>query len=255
MDRWTKQTPFTAPGDQSGLSSIGPEVEHAVTAVQGLLIHGEAAEYYGLVPSAFSRETLPVEMRLAAILAADDRPLNVERAPQDRALGTCRDYAVLMCSAMREHGRPARVRCGFASYLGGAPWEDHWICELWSEARWRRIDAQLDPILQDALATQFSPADMSPDTFLTGDEAWRHCRAGLLDAGNFGHGKARGVWFMYVNLLRDRFAVMDQFISAWDDWRAAASRPPELSIRMLTLADELASGDPSEAPTVTPWWR
>lgn len=155
---------------------------------------------------------------------------------------------------MREHGRPARVRCGFASYLGGAPWEDHWICELWSEARWRRIDAQLDPILRDALATQFSPVDVPPDAFLMADEAWRHCRAGRLDAGNFGHGASRGLWFMYVNLLRDHLALMDQFTSGWDGWRAAASNPPELGARTLEFADELASGEPSEAPMMAPWW-
>ncbi|MCA6321571.1 MAG: transglutaminase domain-containing protein, partial [Phenylobacterium sp.] len=133
MRHWTKQTPFTDPGENAAmLATIGPEPERVIAAIQGLLIHGGAVEYYGLAQQEFSRETLSVDSRLGAILTEDDRPLSVERAPQDRALGTCRDYAVLVCAAMREHGRPARVRCGFASYLGGAMWEDHWLCELWS---------------------------------------------------------------------------------------------------------------------------
>jgi hypothetical protein len=255
MRHWTKQTPFTDPGESAAmLATIGPEPECVIAAIQGFLIHGGAIEYYGLAPQEFSRETLSVESRLGAILTEDDRPLSIERLPQDRALGTCRDYAVLVCAAMREHRRPARVRCGFASYLGGGKWEDHWLCELWSRGRWRRIDAQLDPVLQDAFQTQFSPADVPQDAFLTGETAWRECRAGRLDPASLGHGDATGLWFVYVNLVRDRLALEDRITSIWDDWRTAASNPLHMSAEMLASADELANNDPIGASSIIPWW-
>lgn len=255
MQQWTKQTPFTDPGKSvAALAVVGPELKGAITAIQGILIHGGAVEHYGLPPKEFSRGTLAVEKRLAAVLAVDDRPLTLERAPQDRALGTCRDYAVLVCSAMRQHGRPARVRCGFASYLGGAPWEDHWICELWSDDRWLRVDAQLDRVLRDALGTRFPSTDVPPDVFLTADQAWRDCRAGCLDPAALGHGDARGLWFVFINLVRDRLALTDRLTSDWDDWRATALSSPRLSADMLAVADELARSEPTGALSLTPWW-
>jgi len=255
MQRWTRQTPFTDPGNSSpALAAIGGSPESAVEAIQGLLIHGEAVEHYGLNPDAFSRETLPVGLRLSAILADDDRPLGSPRPPQSRALVTCRDYAVLLCAAMRQRGRPSRVRCGFASYLGGAPWEDHWLCELWSGDRWQRMDGQLDPVLRDALGTEFPSVDVPADAFLTADQAWIACRSGRHDPAAFGHGEARGLWFAYVNLARDRLALDDLMTSEWDEWRVIASDPPNLTDAMLAAADELAlAGADAKVPGGPPW--
>ncbi len=255
MRRWTRQTAFTDPGTSAAyLAAISSAPEHAVTAIQGLLIHGEAVERYGIAPKRFSRETLPVEMRLAAILAADNRPLNIERALPDRVLGTCRDYAVLMCAAMRQHGRPARVRCGFASYFEGWAWQDHWICEVWSGDRWQRIDAQLDDVTRGALQLTFVPWDLPQEVFLTADEAWRNCRTARLDPMDLGHDEARGLWFVYVNLVRDRLALADCITSDWDGWRAVASNQASLGSDTLTRADGLASEEVLEPPSIKPWW-
>ena len=256
MQRWTGQTAFTDPGANSArLAALSPEPEHAARALQGLLIHGDAPERYGLALRRFDRETLTVAARLAAILETDNRPLDVERPPQDRAPGTCRDYSVLMCALMRQHGRPARVRCGFASYFLAATWQDHWICEVWSDHRWQRVDAQLDRITREALQIGFAPWDVPPDVYLTADEAWRRCRAGDLDPEDFGHADARGLWFVYVNLMRDRLALVDCITSDWDGWRAVASARTRLSDDVLAQADRLADQDPTEPLSIMPWWR
>lgn len=255
MQEWTSQTPFTDPGvGARALIAIGGDPEPVVAAIQGLLIHGAAVEYYGLEAREFNRETLPVAARLGAVLSADNRPLSIPRSPETRALATCRDYAVFVCAAMRGHGRAARVRCGFASYLGGAPWEDHWICELRSEDRWQRIDAQLDPVLREVLGTGFPAVDVPSEEFMTADEAWRACRSGRFYSGDFGHGDARGLWFVYVNLMRDRLALADQLTSDWDSWRAVAPNPPWLTEDSLTVADGLASGKSVAAQHLRPWW-
>ncbi len=255
MQRWTRQTAFTDPGANAAcLETLSPAPEHAAKALQGLLIHGDALERYGIAPVQFNRETLPVGARLAAILELDDRPLDIERPLQDRSLGTCRDYAVLMCAVMRQHGRAARVRCGFASYFPTAIWQDHWICEIWSDDGWQRVDAQLDSVTQAALKVGFAPWDLPPEAYLTADEAWRDCRAGELDPDDLGHEDARGLWFVYVNLARDRLALADRITSDWDGWRAVASAGFRLSEDMLVEADRLASKNSAEPLSISPWW-
>ena len=254
MRRWASHSEFTSPGVHGrALAAIGPDPERAAAAIQGLLIHGGALDVYGLPRESFDRATLPVEDRLAAILAADDRPLEEARTPEGRAMGTCRDYAVLLCAAMREHGRPARVRCGFASYFEPGSWQDHWICEVWSDDRWRRIDAQLDAVTRRALDIGFPPSDLPLAAFLSADEAWRGCRDGRLDPEDFGHRPARGLWFVHVDLVRDRLALADRLTSAWDGWRAVTSGREQLSDRLIEFGDHLAEGEIAEAPP-PPWW-
>lgn len=256
MQRWTEQTAFTSPGRHAAaLAALGGEPQAIVSALQTLLVHGGALSYYGVTPVAFSRKTLPVETRLGELLATDPRPLAEPRLPQARALVTCRDYATLVCSALRSHGKAARVRCGFATYLGGSPWEDHWICELWTGERWRRIDAQLDPVLQKALQIEFAADEVPPNMFLTGDEAWRVCRTTDLNPEAFAHGsEASGLWFVVVNMVRDHLALADQLTSEWDSWRSAAAKSRMLPYPILAAADELAAGGELTSPLLRPWW-
>lgn len=256
MRRWTQQTAFTSPGRHAAsLRAIGDEPASIVAAIQSLLIHGEALEHYGVTPGPFSRETLPVEARLSELLTVDPRPLTVPRLPRARAAGTCRDYATLVCSAFRQRGQAARVRCGFAAYFGGAPWEDHWVCEVWWSGRWRRIDAQLDPVLQRALAIDFTADDIPHALFMAGHEAWNACRVGGLDANTLSHGReATGLWFVLVNLVRDHLALIDELTSPWDEWRTAASNPPVLGTAILAAADDLAEDGDLPAMLQTPWW-
>lgn len=256
MQRWTEQTAFTSPGRHAAcLVAIGDEPRAIVTTIQGLLIHGGALEHYGVAAGAFSRETLPVEARLDQLLAADPRPLTEPRLPEARAVGTCRDYATLVCSALRQNGSAARVRCGFAAYLGGSLWEDHWVCELWAGGRWRRIDAQLDPVLQRALGIQIAADDVPSAMFLAGDEAWRACRTADLRPDTLAHGEeAAGLWFVLVNLVRDHLALGDRLTSRWDDWRTAASNPAPLDDAILAAADDLSNGGELAPILQAPWW-
>lgn len=257
MQRWVEHSAFTEPGKMAAeLVAFGPAPKAAVEAIQGILIHGGAVEHYGLPRlDTFSRRTLAVETRLAAISSAGGGPLCRARPAAHRSLCTCRDYSLLLCAAMRSHGQPARVRCGFASYLGDAPWEDHWLCEVGTGGRWRRIDAQLDADLREALETKIDPMDVPSDMFVTADEAWRRSRSGEWDADAFGHGEARGLWFVCVNLMRDHLALADCVTSDWDTWRAAAPAFQLLTAETKALADALAaSPDATEQTSLVPWW-
>jgi hypothetical protein len=239
----------------AALQALGDDVEGLVSAVQGLLIHGAALAAYGLEPAAFDRATLDVNARLDRILAADPSPLAEARPPQARAVGTCRDYAQLVCAALRARGGEARIRCGFADYFAGLAFEDHWICEVRQDGRWRRIDAQLDEITRAAHGIAFDPADLPDGRFLSADEAWRGVRAGRWPAEQFGHGdEAGGLWFMAVNVIRDRLALSGQVTSAWDRWREAGSADRTHTPAELEAIDAVAAGG-SRPPPIPPWER
>jgi hypothetical protein len=256
--RWLAHTPMTEPAALASLfTRLPPDVAGLNRVVQGLLVHCDLLEKYGDDPGAFgqvNRTTLPVKQRLEALLERDGRELNEVRMPTQREVGTCRDFALMVCAFLRATGTAARLRCGFASYFGEA-WEDHWVCEYWNsrEGRWCLTDAQLDEVQRAAFQIPFDTADMPRDVFLTAGEAWLRCRADNDKPERFGQGGTKGLWFMKVNVVRDAFAVNNRETSSWDRWREA---PPELrtvSHDELTALDWL-SRNPEEAVELMPSW-
>lgn len=255
--RWLVHTPMTDPASLAALvEGLPDEITALNRVVQGLIVHCAWLKQYG-DSSAFgivSRTTLPVEERLAALVKHDGRELK-SRMPTQREVGTCRDFALMMCAFLRAKGTPARLRCGFASYLGEG-WEDHWVCEYWNsrEARWCLNDAQLDEVIKAACNVTFDISNVPRDMFLTAGEAWLRCRAGNDDPNRYGQDSIRGIWFMSVNVVRDAFAVNNQETSAWDRWREAPSELRTVSQQDLMTLDKL-SRNPEEASgeLMPPW--
>ncbi|WP_456781864.1 transglutaminase domain-containing protein [Bradyrhizobium sp. USDA 3315] len=48
----------------------------------------------------------------------------LDRATQEPR-ATCRDFSLMLCSVLRHHGVPARIRCGFGRYFAPHPFHDH----------------------------------------------------------------------------------------------------------------------------------
>lgn len=196
--------------------------------VQGLLIHGDWLELYGLGDADFpdaSRTTLPVAQRLDAILAVNASLLTTTRTPTQRSVGTCRDDALMLCALLRTNSVPARVRCGFATYFEPGKFEDHWVCEYWHDARerWALADAQLDEAHCRVLGIGFDTNDLPDGAFVNAGQAWTLFRSSAAKGSDFGHGDATGAWFLRVNLERDLRALQKQETSNWDSWREAPS--------------------------------
>jgi hypothetical protein len=227
---------LTEPGRFGATLATLPDLAGLCAFIQGVVIHSDWASAYGVTAN-LSRETLPVALRLALVEAAGGHDLPPER----RTPGTCRDFALMTCSALRERGVPARVRCGFATYFPANPFEDHWVCEHWREDRWVLTDAQLDPLQREHLRVGFDPTDLPTKTFLNAGEAWTAWRSGEIDADAFGHGDSRGAWFLRVNLMRDLFAVRKQETSDWDAWRSIPEDRKTLDDRALAEADRIAA--------------
>jgi hypothetical protein len=181
--------------------------------------------------------------------------LRAARPPAQRGVGTCRDFALMLCSFLRSHAIPARVRCGFADYLG-AHWEDHWVCEYWDgqTQRWLLSDAQLDEAITAKCRFEFDPVDVPRRAFMTAGEAWLACRDRKLDPDRFGHGDVTGAWFIKINVIRDHYVLNGHETSAWDGWRAASLSDRAVNARETALLDDLAAHPEQQLVEVAPDW-
>jgi hypothetical protein len=226
--------------------------------VQGIIIHTDWLAAYGVNASDFaqvSRDTLPVADRLGLVLKDDARPLTARRSPAQRSVGTCRDFALVLCGLLRSKGIPARLRCGFAAYFTDG-WEDHWVCEHGDREtqHWRLSDAQLDDILKNKCGIAFDPTDIPRDMFLTAGEAWAACRAGERDPDLFSHGETKGLWFAKVNVVRDHYAVNNRETSYWDGWRDAPQSKRVVTAEDYAVLDAIAARPEQPIVEIAPDW-
>ncbi len=245
LQHYVQHDALTHPAGLASLYDALPAGASGVCSVlSGLIVHTSWADKYGIPPGTpLPRDTKPVAERLAEIQQRFAGPLAAARAPLARPFGTCRDFALLACSAMRHRGIPARVRCGFATYFESVKYADHWICEYWiaGQQRWAIADAQLDQFQRDALAITFDPADLPAGAYLNATAAWMRVRSGGAGVDEFGHGDARGLWFLSMNLHRDVLAVANRHVSAWDSWRRADAASRQLTGEAIAACDRLAA--------------
>jgi len=244
---YVNQSFLTSPGKHaSAIEALPDDIDPLLEAVRGLFVHVDSLAIYGLEEIEFSRQprtTLSVSERLDRIFEKSDESLATVRSIDIRELGTCRDYALMTCAILRQKLIPARVRCGFARYFTPGRYEDHWICEYWqtAEQRWARADAQLDSAHCRHLGIVFKTSDLPEGEFFTAKEAWEVVRRDILPAGLFGHGKAIGEWFIWVNLARDFLSLKGYETSPWDTWRAVADLLPTLTNSDRAYCDALAA--------------
>jgi hypothetical protein len=244
LPHYLEQDAATCPGVYASLYLDLPrDPAQLREIVSRLIIHVSRISLYGIPPDApTARDTLPIAERLKLTQALSPGSLLESRAASQRSFGTCRDYALVLCSMLRHHAIPARVRCGFATYLTAGAYEDHWICEYWSgdARRWIRLDA-LDQLQRDRLAIGFDCADLPSDVFVSAGKAWTLARSGDVSPDAFGHGDAKGWWFLRVNVHRDLLALTNQYMSRWDTWRLSTPTARALNSADMATVDELVA--------------
>ncbi|MPY58128.1 transglutaminase-like domain-containing protein [Streptomyces spongiae] len=243
---YLRQTPFSDPGPLDGLP--GGDIAQLAVLTRNLIIHRGEGERFGYtVPQDRlhqDAESRYVSELLRIVRERADRPLTERREPGERFVGTCRDFALLLCSLLRATGTPARIRCGFAAYFIEGWHDDHWVTEYrLPDGSWRLVDPQLGDGSYDV---PFDPLDVPRDRFLVAGDAWRMCRDGRADPGTFGVSwieSLRGLWYIRGNLLRDLAALNGVEVLPWDEWGVDA--PPEsdavLTEEDLALADAVAA--------------
>jgi hypothetical protein len=205
---------------------------------------------------------------LDVALRRDHRPFTVARAANQHLYGTCRDFALLAVAALREHGVPARLRVGYASYFETGRWEDHWVCEHWTGRGWALFDAELGPRARQRFGIGFDIDDLPQDRWRSAASVWRGIRAGIIDANTCGVSFAgiAGEWFVAAAILRDAAALAGIEALPWDYWgpgrRFCESRrvTPEQACAIDDLAHALypapkSHEDAQEVLDRFPWAR
>ncbi|MFH8801400.1 transglutaminase-like domain-containing protein [Streptomyces sp. NPDC017936] len=221
-DFFLRQTPYSDPGglDVSGL----PRDPGGLTfLVRGLMLHRLEVERVGCaVPGRWVREDAEaryVTEMLRILRERQDGPLTGPRPYERRFVGTCRDFALLLCSLLRATGTPARVRGGYATYFVDGFHDDHWVTEYrLPDGTWRLADAQVSAGPYDV---PFDPLDVPRDRFLVAGRAWRACRAGEADPGTFGvwaDPRLRGGWLVLNSVVLDLAARGGTEPLPWDGW-------------------------------------
>ncbi|HEY3869101.1 MAG TPA: transglutaminase-like domain-containing protein [Actinocrinis sp.] len=220
LDFYRQHSPLTHPGRHRDLlQGLPADPAELSVIINGFLVHRDETVWrHGFeLP-----ETRRAEADTRYVEAILDRvgPL-VERPPEQRYAGTCRDFTVLLCAMLREAGIPARARCGFAGYFAEGYYDDHWVVELWQDGRgWRLVDAQVAGAPQGTYKAAIDPLDVPRDRFVVAGQAWRDCRAGRRDPDRFGVSVANlaGMWEIQGNVVRDLANLNRVETLPWDNW-------------------------------------
>jgi len=237
--------PHDLPGDLPAL----------VRVVQGLFVHSLAAGLYGLPPGRDEPEDRIrlVSGMLAAIVDRQDAPLTAGRDPGSRLVGNCRHPAVLLVAMLRHKGVPARKRVGFARYLPGPHACIHEVAQCWDagQGRWRLVDPGNDETITASQRAFFDAAgqphravydtlDLGPGDFILAPAAWRGCRSGSADPGEFGYGDDSGTRWLRITVLQDLDALNKAELNSADSWGGPLAdqtgSPPGSQVRYLDRA-------------------
>ncbi len=226
-----------------GLTSDVPEL---CKIIQGIILHVFLSERYGVhLPEERKQEANLrfICSQLDHMKNRDTRPLDISRLPENRLLGTCRDFSVFLCALLRHQGIPARARCGFATYFEPDKYVDHWVCEYWKtdEQQWIMVDAQLDEFQCKMFKIHFDPLDVPSDKFLSGGNAWQMCRREHADPETFGVFDMHGLWFVRGNVIRDLASLNKMELLPWDCWGLIEGDDENLSDDDFALLDQAAS--------------
>jgi hypothetical protein len=249
--------PFTDPGEHAHLfDDLPTSPTELCQVVQNNLLHIFWAERYGRSLTEEEKETVNVrqiDRKLALIHQVNPRPLAAPRAKEERQIGNCRDFTMMLTAILRHQGIPARARCGFGAYFMANHLEDHWVCEYWNaeQNRWVLVDAQLDAFQCKELGVTFDPLDVPRNQFVVAGQAWQMCRHGQFDPQNCGIFEWRGWWFIWGNIIRELLAFNKIELLPWDYLPGCMTHEmadplpddPELAfydgIAALTLAGDL----------------
>lgn len=250
---YSTQSAFTDPGGLAPLyADLPSDPAQLARVTRDLMIHRcEGATFGYATPQDRlhnDAETRYLDDILRIMVERNDAPLSRRRAPEDRFVGVCRDFALLHCSLLRHIGVPARLRSGFATYFGDNGFHgDHVVTEYWDPARgWLFADAQLtEPLIADAWKIDFDPMDVPRDRFLVAGKAWQAIRAGEAEPRAFGlhppeEGPMFGEWFVAGNVRLDLAALNKVETLLWDIWGTETEAGQELTDPFRELYDRVA---------------
>ncbi|HEX4787123.1 MAG TPA: transglutaminase-like domain-containing protein [Actinospica sp.] len=238
------QSPTSDPGPFAELYRELPDSPAELArVVRGLMIHRLEGPLFDHAVAEDrlhdDAETRYTDGILRLIMERNPAPLAEPRAFEDRFVGICRDFALLLCSFLRAKGVPARIRSGFADYFTNDGFHaDHVVTEYWDEQRgWLFADAQL----YAGHEVDFDPADVPRDRFLVAGRAWRQIRAGEAEPKSFGlltpDIEMVGYWFVAGNIRLDLADLNKVETLLWDIWGIGAGADGDMTDEIYDLYD------------------
>jgi hypothetical protein len=239
-----RQTPYSDPGDLD-VAALPRDPRRLTALVRGLILHRLEGERFGCaIPEErlhHDAESRYVTEILRILRERGSGPLTEERPYDQRFVGTCRDYALLLCSLLRATGTPARVRGGYAAYFVAGFHDDHWVTEYQLPGgSWRLADPQVH---DDRYGVPFDPLDVPRDQFIVAGQAWRACRAGAANPDTFGVWgvpELRGLPMVAHSVVLDLACVAGTETLPWDGWGPWDAERP-LTPDELVLLDTVAA--------------
>lgn len=235
------------------LDNLPTDVPELCKVVHGVITHRNSNELYGLELTEQRKqegETRYIFKMLKIINEYDPRPLTEKRPPEKRFSGTCRDFAIMLCTILRHQGVPARLRCGFASYFTNGFYDDHWVCEYWNEkeSRWILVDPEIDEVYEKEYNFTVDIYDLPRDQFLVGGQAWLAVKDGKIDSelcGVLSIG-IKGKWFVLNDTVRDLAALNKIEVLPWDEWGLSDKEFETLTDNEFKLIDKIAEATSPE---------
>jgi excinuclease ABC subunit A len=223
---YQQQSIVSDPGDFEYLFEELPRnLRDLCTIVQGLVFHyaEEQLYHYQIPEHRFSECHLcTIENILARLHALKAGSLLHKREFHERVVGVCRENALLLCSMLRYHAIPARVRVGFANYILPDFYVDGMCVEYWNNKnkKWCYVDARTthDHIQKLNLKIDFDLLELPSNKYIGAAQAWQLCRRSEIPANRFGYGKYRGLWAIRNRLLQDLATVNRDEVLLWDRW-------------------------------------
>src|SRR5579863_1733001 len=250
QEYYRQDGPMTAAGARAEeFRALPTDVVGLCGIVQGVLIHRDIAPWlYGITLTEKQRDDgnlRPIAQMMARIHELDARPITDARDVGNRLPSVCRHFSLMLATMLREHGVPARPRCGFGAYFTPGKFEDHWVCEYWNagEKRWILVDAQLDAIQRNALHIDFNPLEVPRDKFIIAGDAWQMCRERGADPKNFGltHAHLQGLWFVAGNVIRDLASLNRMEMLPWDVWGSMDMNDDAMTEETKSMLDKVAA--------------
>ncbi len=222
---YIEQSKYSSPGKYSNYFDNLPELIKEISEiVHGLIVHQEDTEEFYKFKIPDNKKLQPntryIENILETIIANDNRPLSIKRKPQDRFIGTCRDFALLTCSILRHKKIPARVRCGFADYFHDDWYSDHWVCEYFDkkDSKWKLVDSELGQGEKQKYKIDFEITNIPRDRFIVAGKAWLMALRNKINPDILGvkEIKVKGYWFIKADVVRDLAALNRIELLPWD---------------------------------------
>ncbi len=236
LDFYRQQSNISSAGRFKPLfDNVPTSIANLCKVVQNLLLHQfwiQDEKNYGITARSLLNtgrnlnseiNLRSVEEMLEFLIRINDQPLTASREPQERLVGNCRDYALLLVSMLRHQGVPARMRSGVARYFYPKEremLEDHFICEFWNdvEDRWQRVDPQVDDVQREVLKTNLDMTDLPDSQFLDAGESYYELKSEKVKPERIGIFEFRGCQYVHYKLVSDLACINSVEVLPWESW-------------------------------------